>query len=75
MNDEIPQLRDASSSPVTEVVAALEHALVEARSGALRNVVIVGDLAGNTYYGNCGMDNRILLLGYLEIAKRLVATP
>ena len=71
MSDDVHQLRDASSSPVDLVVSALEDALEEARSGRLRNVVIVGDLAGTLYYRNCGMDDRIRLLGFLEAAKQV----
>lgn len=69
MSDDIPTIQSAESIPVKLVVSALEEALGEAKAGKLRNVVIVGDLTGNLTFCMCGMDNRILLLGYLEMAR------
>ncbi len=69
MSDEIPTIKSAESTPVKTVVVALEEALVKAKAGELRNVVIVGDLTGNLTFISSGMDDRICLLGYLEMAR------
>ncbi len=72
MADDIPQLKVAELTPVVMVISALEEALEEANSGKLRNVVIVGDLTGSLTFSICGMDDRVRLLGLLEMAKRSV---
>ncbi len=69
MSGEIPTIKSAESTPVKTVVAALEEALGSAKSGELRNVVIVGDLTGYLTFTTSGMDDRIRLLGYLEMAR------
>ena len=69
MSDEITVIKSAESTPVKTVVEALETSLEDAKSGRLRNVVIVGDLTGNLTFCMCGMDDRIRLLGYLDMAK------
>ena len=60
-------------NPVTmranqDVVEAMEKCLALAKDGELRNVVIVGEVAGGMYYENVAFENGATLLGHIARA-------
>ncbi len=58
------------SRPVPEVVEALELALEDARSGALRNVAIVAEGSENNSLYTCfGVEDNMVMVGLLERVK------
>lgn len=60
----IPKLLAVERKPVKTVVEVLEKALVDAKSGELRSVAVVGD-CGVTYYHDAGWEDYGILLGLL----------
>lgn len=63
------KLETLTTKPDSEVVAALEDALLLAKEGTLREVAIYGNLTGNRFYTNTKFADGITLVGALERAK------
>lgn len=61
-------LRPATMRANQDVVEVMEKCLAMAKDGNLRNVVIVGEVAGNMYYENVAFENGAALLGHISRA-------
>ena len=58
----------ATMKPNQGVIEVMEKCLAMAKDGELRNVVIVGELAGNMYYEDVAFENGATLLGHIARA-------
>ena len=64
----VSKLTPATMKPNQDVVEAMEKCLALAKNGELRNVVIVGEVAGGLYYENVSFENGAALLGHISQA-------
>jgi hypothetical protein len=64
----VSKLTPATMKANQDVVEVMEKCLAMAKDGDLRNVVIVGEVAGNLYYENVAFENGATLLGHIARA-------
>jgi len=61
----VSKLTPATAKPNQDVIEVLERCLALAKDGELRNVVVVGEVAGGMYYEDVSFENGATLLGHI----------
>tara|TARA_R110000796_G_scaffold68034_2_gene156032 strand:- start:545 stop:790 length:246 start_codon:yes stop_codon:yes gene_type:complete len=64
----VSKLTPATARANQDVIEVMEKCLAMAKDGDLRNVVVVGEVAGGMYYENVAFENGATLLGHIARA-------